>query len=113
IPSQAEIEEENRQFQQKAIPYIILGSCLNLIQSKTDENGYEKFALVEKDRFDTYNAVFFMDKKISESHKHVTKNHYGHLEKLIESILKNEYKHKDKKTALENQIIEFVKNVKT
>lgn len=112
IPSQAEIEEENIQFQQKSITYIILGRCLNLIQSKTDEHGYEKYALVEKDKFDTYNAVFFMDKKISESHKQVTKNYYSLLEELIKPILNNDYKHIEKKTKLENQIIEFVKAIK-
>lgn len=112
IPSQAEIEEENSQFQQKAIPYIILGSCLDLIQAKTDEHGYEKYALVEKDKFDTFNALFFMDKKISESHRCITKNFYNILEELVQPILKSDYKHKDKKNELEKQIIDFVKAIK-
>lgn len=113
IPSQEEVEKENMSFQQKAIPYIILGSCLNVIQKKEDENGYERYALVVKDRFDTYNAVFFMDKKISESQKHITKNYYRELENVIQPIMNGEYKHRETKEKLENQIIEFVKNIKT
>jgi hypothetical protein len=112
IPSQAEIEQENKIYQQKAIQYIILGHCLNLIQLKTDEYGYERFALVQKDRFDSYNAVFYMDKKISECQKYITKRYYSDLEILIQPILKEDYKHKDKKNELENCIVDFVKNIK-
>lgn len=113
IPTQAEIEAENKEFQQKSIPLIILGYCFGLIIIKSDNAGYEKFALVQKDKnFDSHNVVFFMDKKISESHKHITKSYYNILEKLVVPVFKNDFTHKDNKAELGSKIIDFIKIIK-
>jgi hypothetical protein len=113
IPSQTEIEQENKDFQQKAIKYIILGYCMNLIQKKENENGYEKFALVEKDRFGSYEPKFFMETLLSESNNLITKNLYKDLVNSIQPELDNNYKHKDKKEELSKQIFEFVNFIRT